>query len=85
MTVPNSPPRAVGTMPRDTVNVGETITVDLSGYFEDPDGDALSFAAEPFFDDVVTATVSGSVLTITGVRGGWSTSVTVTATRSGGA
>ncbi|MDE2980754.1 MAG: hypothetical protein OXU74_06105 [Gemmatimonadota bacterium] len=79
VTVPNNPPRSVGTIPRDTVDVGETISVDLSGYFEDPDGDPLSFSADPFFDDVVTATVSGSVLTIEGLRGGWSTSVTVTA------
>ena len=79
VTVPNNPPREVATIPRDTVNVGDEVTVDLSGYFEDPDGDALTFSADPFFDDVVTATVSGSVLTVEGVRGGWSTSVTVTA------
>ena len=79
VTVPNNPPREVATIPRDTVNVGDEVAVDLSGYFEDPDGDALTFSAEPFFDDVVTATVSGSVLTIVGVKGGWSTSVTITA------
>ena len=79
VTVPNNPPREVATIPRDTVDVGATVTVDLSGYFEDPDGDALTYSADPFFDDVVTATVSGSVLTIEGVKGGWSTSVTVTA------
>ena len=79
VTVPNNPPQKVGTIPRDTVNVGETIAVDLSDYFADPDGDPLTFVADPFFDDVVTATTSGSVLTILGVRGGWSTSVTITA------
>ena len=79
VTVPNNPPREVATIPRDTVNVGDEVTVDLSGYFEDPDGDALTFSADPFFDDVVTATVSGSVLAIEGVKGGWSTSVTITA------
>ncbi|MDE0605167.1 MAG: Ig-like domain-containing protein [bacterium] len=79
VTVPNNPPEVVGAIPRDTVNVEDTITVDLSGYFEDPDGDPLSYSAEPFFADVLNATVSGSVLTIVGLQGGWSTSVTVTA------
>ncbi|MCY4574855.1 MAG: hypothetical protein OXF01_18935 [Gemmatimonadetes bacterium] len=79
VTVPNNAPEPVGTIPRDTVDVAATITVDLADYFEDPDGDALTFSADPFFDDVVTATVSGSVLTVEGVRGGWSTSVTITA------
>ena len=83
-TVPNSAPETLGTIPRDTVDVGATLTVDLSDYFEDPDGDALTFAADPFFDDVVTATVSGNLLTLEGVRGGWSTSVTVTASDPGG-
>ncbi len=78
VTVPNSAPEAVADIPQDTVNVGETTTVELSAYFSDPDGDALSYAAKPFWEDRVRATVSGSVLTLEGLEGGRS-SITVTA------
>ena len=78
VTVPNSAPEAVADIPPDTVNVGETTTVELSAYFTDPDGDALSYAAEPFWEDRVRATVSGSVMTLEGLEGGRS-SITVTA------
>ena len=77
-TVPNSAPRAVGDIPHDTVDVGGTTTVELSGYFTDPDGDPLTYTAEPFWADRVRATVSGSVMTLEGLEGG-RTSITVTA------
>ncbi|WP_423929172.1 Ig-like domain-containing protein [Candidatus Palauibacter sp.] len=78
VTVPNTAPQETATVPGDTLDVGDTATVDLSQYFTDPDGDALAYTAEPFFERVATATVSGSVLTIAGVSEG-STSVTITA------
>ncbi len=78
VTVPNSAPRAVGDIPHDTVDVGETTTVELSGYFTDPDGDPLTYTAEPFSEDRVRVTVSGSVMTLEGLEGG-RTSITVTA------
>ena len=78
VTVPNSAPRAVGDIPHDTVDVGETTTVELSGYFTDPDGDPLTYTAEPFWEDRVRVTVSGSVMTLEGLEGG-RTSITVTA------
>ncbi|WP_420448367.1 Ig-like domain-containing protein [Candidatus Palauibacter sp.] len=78
VTVPNNAPQETATVPGDTLDVGATVTLDLSEHFTDPDGDALSFTAEPFFEHVATATVSGSTLTIVGVREG-STSVTITA------
>ncbi|MCZ0933583.1 MAG: Ig-like domain-containing protein [Gemmatimonadetes bacterium] len=77
-TVPNSAPVAVADIPQDTVNVGETAAVELSPYFSDPDGDALSYAAEPFWEDRARVTVSGSVMTLEGLQGG-SSSITVTA------
>ncbi|WP_420635815.1 Ig-like domain-containing protein [Candidatus Palauibacter sp.] len=77
-TVPNNAPQETATVPGDTLDVGATVTLDLSEHFTDPDGDALSFTAEPFFEHVATATVSGSTLTIVGVGEG-STSVTITA------
>ena len=78
VTVPNNAPQETATVPGDTLNVGETASVDLSRYFADPDGDALAYTAEPFFEHVATATVSGSTLTIAGVSEG-STSMTITA------
>ncbi|WP_420464386.1 Ig-like domain-containing protein [Candidatus Palauibacter sp.] len=78
VTVPNSAPEAVGDVPHDTVDVGETTTVELSGYFTDPDGDPLTYTAVPFWEDRVRVTVSGSVLTLEGLEGG-RTSITVTA------
>ena len=78
VTVPNSAPAAVGDIPHDTVDVGETTSVELSGYFSDPDGDPLSYTAEPFWEHRVRATVSGSVMTLEGLEGG-RTSITVTA------
>lgn len=78
VTVPNSAPRAVGDIPHDTVDVGETTSVELSGYFKDPDGDALTYTADVFWEDRVRATVAGSILSLEGLEGG-RTSVTVTA------
>ena len=78
ITVPNTEPDAVGDIPSDTLNVGEKASIDLSPYFADPDGDPLSYTAEVFFDHVVRATVSGSVLTVQGLQDG-RTFVTVTA------
>ena len=59
------------------------MTVDVSGSFRDPDGNALSYAAESSDDLVATATVSGSEVTIRPVSAG-SATVTVTATDPGG-
>ena len=52
--------------------------LDVSPYFRDPDGDVLAYAAESADSDVVTASVSDSLLTLTGVAAGAAT-VTVTA------
>ena len=83
VTVANGAPEGVGSIPESTLDVGESYTVDLSSYFTDPDGDRLTYRAETFFDHVATASVSGGMLTLSGVGRG-STSVTVTATDPGG-
>ena len=77
--VPNRPPEPVGTIPDQTAAVGETVTVDLSTYFDDPDGDPLAYAAASSDSGVARASVAGSIVTITAVAKG-TTSVTVTAT-----
>ena len=58
--VPNRPPQAVGTIPEQTLPVGEAATVELSSYFNDPDGDALSYTAASSNSGVAGVSVSGS-------------------------
>ena len=83
VTVPNRAPGAVGTIPGLTLTVGDTESVDVSSYFNDPDGDALSYAATSSDTEVATASLSGSTVTVTGVAKGAAT-VTVTASDAGG-
>ncbi len=77
-TVPNRVPEPVGSLPAQTVQAGQTATLDVSPYFTDADGDALSYAAATSSSSVSTASVSGAVVTIQGVAVG-ETTLTVTA------
>ena len=81
--LPNQAPVATGTIPAQTVVIGETGTVNVSGYFNDPGGDALTYSASSSDASVATVTVSGSTLTVTPVTQGMAT-VTVTARDPGG-
>ena len=74
----NSAPSAVGTIPSHSVGVGGTVTVDAAGYFNDADGDELSYTVASSNADVATATADGSTVTISGVAVG-SAVITVTA------
>ena len=68
-------------MPED----GETL-VSVALYFRDPDGDPLTYAAMSSDPDTLTATVSGSLVTLTARRArdaAISVTVTVTATDPG--
>ena len=82
-TVPNRPPVAEGTISDQTVHVGETATVNLTPYFDDPDGDALTYTASSSNSGVARVSVSGSNVTITAVAKG-AVTVTVTARDSEG-
>ncbi|MCZ0934974.1 MAG: Ig-like domain-containing protein [Gemmatimonadetes bacterium] len=75
---PPTAPVQVGTIPDQAVEVGETVSLDVSLYFTDPDGDALAYAASSSAANVVSVSVSGSTVTITGVTKG-TAEVTVTA------
>ncbi len=75
---PNNPPTATGTIPAQTVHVGQTVTVPVSQYFDDPDGDALTYAATTADANVATVAISGSNALVTGVSQG-NTTVIVTA------
>lgn len=78
---PNRAPRAVGSIPAQAVRPGETAAVDVSAYFDDPDGDALEYAASSSDPSVATVSVSGSAVAAL-MRG--SATIEVTATDPGG-
>ena len=79
----NQPPAAATAIPDQTVIEGVTITADVAGAFHDPDGDALTYAAQSSNAGVATATMSGSELSVTGVGPG-AAAITLTATDPGG-
>ena len=83
VTVPNRAPETVGTIPAQTATEGGTKTLVLQPYFNDPDGDALTYTATSANPAVAVATVSGSVLTIRAIGVGFSV-ITITATDPGG-
>ena len=72
----NNPP-AVRTIPDEALMVGDTESVTLSRYADDPEGDALTYSASSSNDAVATASVAGDELTITAVAVGMAT-ITVT-------
>ncbi len=75
---PNQAPGAVGAIPAQAMTAGDEVTLDVSSFFSDPDGDELTYTAESSDADVVAASVEGSSLTVTAVAAGTAT-VTVTA------
>jgi len=70
VTVPNAPPTAVREIASRTLLTGSTETIDLSGYFMDPDGDALTYSATSSDPLVAGVSVSGSELTMVGLSQG---------------
>ncbi len=80
----DDPPTVENPIPDQSLALGDApLVVDLNDVFEDPEGKALSFAVEMDPAGVVTASLEGSVLTVTPKAAG-STVVTVTATDPGG-
>ena len=70
-------------MPAVELAVGDSAAVQVSGFFSDPDGDALTYAVGTSNAGVVTAAITGSAVTVVGVSSGTAT-VTVTARDPGG-
>ena len=79
----NSAPTISQTIALLTVRAGASRTLDLSAYFSDPEGDALTYTATSSNTAAATVSVAGATLTVRGVAVGNST-VTVTATDAGG-
>ena len=77
------PPIAVGRIPALTVEVGNSESVDLAGYFSDADGDVLTYTARSTDPGVATADVSGATVQVTAVAAGGAL-VAVTASDPGG-
>ncbi len=81
--VNNRKPTKVGTIPNQTVAVGRNAkTVDVSGYFSDPDDDTLTYTASSSAEAKATVSVSESTVSIAAVAKG---SATITVTASDGA
>ena len=80
----NDAPVALGRIPDQALDEGGGgHDIDLAPFFDDIDGDALTYRAEVSDTDVATAAISGSLLTLTPVVYG-SAAVTVTAEDDGG-
>ncbi|MXW16306.1 MAG: hypothetical protein F4123_13760 [Gemmatimonadetes bacterium] len=83
VTVPNRSPEVVGAIPPASLHVGDTLMLDLSSYFSDPDGDALDFAATTADATITASAGAGGVVTLAGLARGTGT-VMVTVTDPGG-
>ena len=78
LTVPNRPPEPVGGIGAQTIEVGQSVTLDVAGSFSDPDGDALTYTAVSSITAVASTSVSGSAVTITAAAPGTAV-ITITA------
>ncbi len=76
----NRPPVPAGTLPALSLRVADgAVSVDVSGAFEDPEDDGLTYEASSSNESVATVSASGSTVSVTPVATGTAT-VTVTAT-----
>jgi len=83
VVVPNRPPRALGSIGARQAGVGEGVVIDLAPWFEEPDGQSLTFGVTPADRAVAGVALSGSRVTLVGLTKGL-TNITVTATDPGG-
>ena len=79
----NRAPAAATTIPDQMVVEGQTVAIDISTSFSDPDGDALTYVATTSNAGVASVGLSGRTLTLTAVADG-AAAVTVTASDPGG-
>ncbi len=80
---PNRAPVATGSIPAVSLASGETVPLEVSPYFDDPDGGALSYRASSSNPRVAVVSVSGLTMSISGVAAG-TTTLMLTASDPGG-
>ena len=61
----NQSPSVINAIPDHTLTIRTDSTIDISGYFLDPDGDTLSYGAVSRDPGIVQVLVDGSLLTMT--------------------
>ena len=83
VTVPNRPPEPVGAIEDQVVDTDSAVAFDVTGYFADPDGQALEYSAVSSDAATATAAVAESSMTLEGLARGTAT-VTLTAGDPGG-
>ena len=81
--VPNRAPVAEQAMPPRMIEAGDSVLLELSPFFADPDGDPLVFEVAAADTSVVQASVTGATLTIRAAAKGFTT-VGITAADAGG-
>lgn len=62
--VNSGPPVLIAALPDITSHCAPFVTIDLSAYFMDPDGDAIAYSAEAADNSIAFVTVSGDTLTL---------------------
>lgn len=75
----NQSPAIADTIPNHTLTIRTDSTVDISGYFTDPDGNTLSYGAVSRDAAIVQVLVDGSLLTMTSGEEPGVTEIEVTA------
>lgn len=64
---------------RQKLSPGDTVTIDMSSYFSDPDGHALTYSGESSAPGVLAVSVADSLATLVGVAEGRGVTLTFTA------
>lgn len=70
VSVPNQAPMLTDSIAALELFTSDSVTIDLSAHFRDPDGDALSFTVEISNPEVARSSLSGHVTTVTAVAPG---------------
>ena len=65
MTI-SRPPYKVGSIPSQDVVINKSVTLDIASYFADPDGDTLIYSKVNSWPSIMSVSISGSTVTITG-------------------
>ena len=83
VTVPNRPPVAEGSLEPITVPAAASVTIDVSSYFSEPDGQTLTYSAASSDSGVATVTANQQIIIVATLAPG-TANITVTATDPGG-